>query len=314
MKYYIILAGILFLFIHDLSAETDIYFRTDFDRGDVVTVLITGADDSYTLELVNSSNQYITGNIFFPVYTIYFKGQAALIGLDSTLKAGKYTLLIKNRDGGVESTGEILINENIFKKENIQLNSENTSLRTDPDPEITYEAVQIHEIYGTSRLLSVSGIKPFNIPVDNGIITSWYGDRRTFFYSNGDSSGSIHSGVDIAAPFGTGIIAGTPGHVIFSGERIITGNSVVIEYLPGVYGVFFHMNELFVTIGESVTEDTVIGTLGSSGLATGPHLHWELRVGGIPVDPYYLLEKGLIDNSLIMSIVNKHTAEYSERR
>lgn len=309
MKYYIILAGILFLFIHDLSAETDIYFNKDFDRGDVITVLITGTEESYTLELVNNSNQYITGNIFFPVYTIYFKGQAALIGLDSTLNAGKYTLLVRNGDRNIESKGEILIHENIFKKENIALDYNNTSLRTDTNPEITSEAVQIHEIYGTSRKLSVKGIKPFNIPIDNGIITSWYGDRRNFLYSNGDSSGSIHSGVDIAAPFGTGIIAGSPGKVVFAGKRIITGNSVVVEYLPGVYGVFFHMNELFVTVGESVTEDTVIGTLGSSGLATGPHLHWELRVGGTPVDPYNLLEKGLIDNSLIMSIVNSHTAE-----
>ena len=305
---YIIIITLLF-FTAELSAETDIYYRSDFNRGDVVTVLIPGTDKSYTLELVNSAGKYITGNIFFPLYTIYFKGQAALIGLDSTLKAGNYTLLIKNGDGSVESTGEILIHENIFKKENIKLNGANTSLRTDPDPEITSEAVQIHEIYGTSVRLSVSGVKPFNIPIENGIITSWYGDRRRFLYSNGDSSGSIHSGVDIAAPFGSRIIAGSTGRVVFAGKRILTGNSVVIEYLPGVYGVFFHMNELFVTIGESVTEDTVIGTLGSSGLATGPHLHWELRVGGTPVDPYYLLEKGLIDNSLIMSIVSSHTAE-----
>ncbi len=309
MKYLYIIIITLFAFTPGIYGETNIYFNLDFNRGDVITVLITGSEESYTLELVDNSNQYITDNIFFPLYTISFKGQAALIGIDSTLKAGKYRLLIKNGDGVVESTGEILIHENIFKKENIPLNYANTSLRTDNDPRITLEAVEIHEIYGISGLFSVSGINPFNIPVDNGIITSWYGDRRKFLYSNGDSSGSIHSGVDIAAPFGTGIIAGSPGNVIFSGERIITGNSVVIEYLPGVYGVFFHMNELFVDFGDKVTEDTVIGTLGSSGLATGPHLHWELRVGGVSVDPYYLLENGLIDNSLIMSIVSSHTAE-----
>ncbi|MCK5202039.1 MAG: M23 family metallopeptidase [Spirochaetales bacterium] len=305
---YIIIITLIFLTI-GLYAETEIYYKTDFDRGDVITVLITGSDELYTLELVNSSNQYITGNIFFPLYTIYFNGQAALIGIDSTMNAGKYRLLIKNGDGGIESTGEILVHENIFKKENIPLNYANTSLRTDPDPKITLEAVEIHEIYGTSELLSVRGIKPFNIPVDNGIITSRYGDRRKFLYSNGDSSGSIHTGVDIAAPFGSGIIAGSPGRVVFAGKRIITGNSIVIEYLPGVYGVFFHMNEVFVDLGDTVTEDTEIGTLGSSGLATGPHLHWELRVGGTPVDPYPLLENGLIDNSLIMSIVSSHTAE-----
>ena len=197
----------------------------------------------------------------------------------------------------------------IFKKENIPLNYENTSLRTDPDPNITLEAVEIHEIYKTINSTGVYGNKKLTAPIQNGIITSWYGDRRTFLYSDGTSSKAIHNGTDIAAPFGTGITAGCTGEVVFAGKRIITGYSVVIEYLPGVYGVFFHMNELFVSTGEFVTEDTIIGTLGSSGLATGPHLHWELRVGGTPVNPDPLLVNGLIDNSLIMSIVSSHTAE-----
>lgn len=299
----------LFFLTVGLYADTEIYFKSEFSRGDVVTVLILGDDKPYTLELVNSSDQYVTGNIFFPVDTIYFKGQAALLGLDSTLRGGKYTLLIKNKNGSIKSTGEILVRENVFKKENIPLNQENTSLRTDPDPIIISEAVQIHQIYGTSAFSSVSGLKSIKLPIPNGIITSWYGDRRTFLYSDGSSAGAIHNGIDIAAPFGTKINAGCPGQVVFAGKRIITGNSVVIESLPGVYGVFFHLNEIFVSTGESVTEDTIIGTLGSSGLATGPHLHWEFRVGGVPVNPDPLLEHGLIDNSLIMSIVSSHTAE-----
>ena len=309
MKSLYIIIITLFYFTTGLYADTDIYYKSNFVRGDVVTVLIQGTTDSYTLELVNSSDQYVTGNIFFSVDSIYFKGMVALIGLDSTLKAGKYTMLIKNRDGDIKSTREILVHENVFKKENIPLNYANTSLRTDPDPKIVSEAVQIHEIYGTSNSSLMSGLKSINVPISNGIITSWYGDRRTFLYSDGSSSKAIHNGTDIAAPFGTRITAGCTGEVVFTGKRIITGYSVVIEYLPGIYGVFFHMNEIFVSIGETVTEDTIVGTLGSSGLATGPHLHWELRVGGIPVNPYPLLENGLIDNSLIMSIVSSHTAE-----
>lgn len=299
----------LFFLTVGLYADTEIYFKSEFSRGDVVTVLIQGDDKPYTLELADSSDQYITGNIFFPVDTIYFKGQAALLGLDSTLGAGKYTLLIKNDNGSIKSTGEILVHENIFKKETIFLNESNSSLRTDTNPEIVSEAVLIHEIYGTSTSSLVTDLKTIRFPLENGIITSWYGDRRLFMYSDGSSSRAIHNGTDIAAPFGTGITAGSTGQVIFAGKRIITGKSLVIEYLPGVYGVFFHMNELFVSTGESVSEDTIIGTLGSSGLATGPHLHWELRVGGIPVDPNLLPRAGLIDNSLIMSIVSSQTAE-----
>ncbi len=309
MKSLYILIITLFIFITSLYAETDVYFNKKFNRGDVVTVLIPDNDELYKLELISSTGKFITGNIFFPVDSINFKGQAALIGLDSTLKAGNYTLLIKNSMGDIENTGEILVRENVFKKENIPLNQANTSLRIDPDSKIVSEAVQIHQIYGTSTFLSVSGLESIKLPVPNGIITSWYGDRRTFLYSDGSSAGAIHNGTDIAAPFGTKITAGYRGRVVFSGRRIITGNSIVIEYLPGVYGVFFHLNEFFISKGDIVVEDTVIGSLGSSGLATGPHLHWELRVGGVPVNPDPLLKNGLIDNSLIMSIVSSHTAE-----
>lgn len=309
MKYYFILTGILMLFIHNISAETDIYYETEFNRGDVVTVLIQINEDLYKLELVSSTGKFVTGNIFFPVDSINFKGQAALIGLDSTLSPGNYTLLIKNGRGDIKSTGEILVRENIFKEESIPLDYNNTSLRTDSDPKIVSEAMEIHQIYKTSNSSSGTGLKSITFPVMDGIITSWYGDRREFLYSDGNISLAIHNGIDIAASFGTGIIAGCTGKVVFAGQRIITGNSVVIEYLPGVYGVFFHMDEIFVSKGELVNEAAIVGTLGSSGLATGPHLHWEIRVGGLPVDPFPLLESGLIDNSLIMSIVGSHTAE-----
>jgi Peptidase family M23 len=304
---YIIIITIL-IFTATLYGETDVYHNSNFNRGDVVTVLISDSIASYSLELVNISDTHITGNIFFPLKLSNFDGQAALIGLDSTLKAGVYTLIII-KEGIIESRAEILISENQFKNEDIPLNYDNTTLRTDPDPAIVTEALEIHEIYGTSRKISVLENRSVNYPLKNGVITSWFGDRRKFLYSDGNISRSIHSGTDIAASKGTEIIACHKGRVVFSGYRIITGNSVVIEYLPGVYGVFFHMNKFFVNQGEDVTEDTVVGTLGSTGLATGPHLHWEFRVGGVSVNPDPLMVNGLIDNSLIMSIVSKHTAE-----
>ncbi len=291
------------------KAETEIWFNTEFNRGDVVTVLISLKAAGYTLELTDSSGEYITGNIFFPFENSLFKGQAALLGLDSTLKPGIYILLVKDETGFIKNSGSINVRDNTFKKEDITLNYENSSLRTDPDPEIVREAVNIHEIYNRSVYSIVSENSPLLYPLEDGIITSWYGDRRRFIYTGGSDSASIHTGTDIAALKGTFIRAAGRGKVVFAGDRIITGKTVVVEYLPGVYGVFFHMAKLFVSVGESVEANSVVGTLGSTGLATGPHLHWEIRVGGVPVDPYSLIAGGLIDNSLIMSIVSSHTAE-----
>ncbi|MCK5154676.1 MAG: M23 family metallopeptidase [Spirochaetales bacterium] len=301
---------ILFLFLTaGVHAEQNFYYNSNFNRGDVVTVLSENSAENFTLELVNSREEFLTDNIFFYIETNSFKGYASVIGLDSTLSAGEYTLQVKTQDGIIVYKGAILIHQNLFKKENIQLNYKNTSLRTDTDPEIVSQAVAIHEIYGTSVQKSASGSKSIISPIKNGIITSWFGDRRNFIYSDGSSSKAVHNGTDIAGPVGTEIYAGCDGKVVLSKDRIITGNSVVIEYLPGVYGVFFHMDKIYVLPGDMVSKDTVIGTLGATGLATGPHLHWEFRVGGVPVSPDPLLANGLIDNSLIMSIVSSHTAE-----
>ncbi len=309
MKSICIIIITFFFLTAGIHAEQKFYYKTKFDRGDVITVLSEKSAEFYTLELIDSGHKYITGNVFFFLETESFKGYASVIGLDSTLRSGEYILQIKNENGSIVNSDKILVLENLFKKENIQLNYANSSLRTDTDPEIITQAVAIHEIYGTSIQKSESGSKSIIFPLKNGIITSWYGDRRLFIYSDGSNSRAIHNGTDIAAAVGTEIYAGCDGKVVLSKDRIITGNSVVIEYLPGVYGVFFHMDKIFVLPGDIVSKDTVIGTLGSTGLATGPHLHWEFRVSGVPVNPDPFLIHGLIDNSLIMSIVSSHTAE-----
>ncbi len=309
MKSLCIIIFVSFFLTAGIPAEQNFHYKTVFNRGDVVTVLCKTNINAYSLELVNSKNQSLSRNIFFPVDTFLFKGYASLIGLDSTLGAGQYYLQIKNNEGKLTDTLKITIRANIFKKEKIVLNETNSSLRTNPDPEIIREAEQIHIIYQTSKFMVVTGLYPLNLPLVNGIISSWYGDRRNFQYSDGTLSKSIHSGIDFAGELGTKITASSKGMVVFAGKRIITGNSVVIQYLPGVYGIFFHLNELFVSKGDRVNAETVIGSLGASGLATGPHLHWEIRVGGVPVNPDFLVSNGLIDKSLIMGIVRSHTSE-----
>ena len=78
-------------------------------------------------------------------------------------------------------------------------------------------------------------------------------------------------------------------------ERIITGFTVVIEHLPGLYSLYYHLDSLSVREGQRVSQGDRIGTVGSTGLATGPHLHWEVRSAGVAVDPDLLVKRPLID-------------------
>jgi murein DD-endopeptidase MepM/ murein hydrolase activator NlpD len=83
--------------------------------------------------------------------------------------------------------------------------------------------------------------------------------------------------------------------------RIVTGNSVVIEHLPGVYSLYYHLDKIEVKEGDIVEAGTLLGLSGATGLATGPHLHWEVRVNGENTDPDVFTTRPILDKSLILS-------------
>jgi murein DD-endopeptidase MepM/ murein hydrolase activator NlpD len=78
-------------------------------------------------------------------------------------------------------------------------------------------------------------------------------------------------------------------------SRINTGYSIIIEHLPGVYSHYYHLSEMRVHEGDIVQSGDVIAASGATGLATGPHLHWEVRIAGENADPDYLCARALID-------------------
>ena len=78
---------------------------------------------------------------------------------------------------------------------------------------------------------------------------------------------------------------------------------MVIEHLPGVYTLYYHMRDRFAQEGSLTQAGTLIGTVGSTGLSTGAHLHWEVRVNGVPVSPDFLLSHPLIDKNGLIGII-----------
>jgi murein DD-endopeptidase MepM/ murein hydrolase activator NlpD len=110
-------------------------------------------------------------------------------------------------------------------------------------------------------------------------------------------------------PTGTEVRACGPGKVVLAGFRIVTGNSVVLEHLPGVYSLYYHLDKIEVSEGSMVDAGTVLGLSGATGLATGPHLHWEIRVSGENTDPDAFLGRPILDKDAILAKIGNRVVQ-----
>jgi murein DD-endopeptidase MepM/ murein hydrolase activator NlpD len=132
----------------------------------------------------------------------------------------------------------------------------------------------------------------FQLPVDNqDCIRSRFGTRRSY---NGGALYGFHSGVDFGVCSQThprDIYAPADGVVVFTGFKTVRGNVTIIDHGWGVYSGLFHQSEIDVTVGDHVTAGQLVGKIGDTGRVTGPHLHWDLWINGVQVDPLLWLNQ-----------------------
>ena len=128
--------------------------------------------------------------------------------------------------------------------------------------------------YGSGNISGLSLTNPLRV---NPLITSRFGE--------GGSRRYTHTGVDLATALGTPIYPIAAGTVTFVGYSGSYGNKVEIDHGDGIVSWYAHCNTLNVSVGSSVTTDTCIATVGSTGNSTGPHLHLEIRINGSAVNP-----------------------------
>ena len=121
----------------------------------------------------------------------------------------------------------------------------------------------------------------FTIP-SRGTVTSVYGERRTL---QPGSYTTVHQGVDFAAFTGMWIPAPNRGRIVWMGPLTIRGNTVVIDHGYGVFTLFYHLSDFTTVLGQEVQGGDTVGLVGSTGRSTGPHIHWEMYVAGVAVDP-----------------------------
>ena len=129
----------------------------------------------------------------------------------------------------------------------------------------------------------------FMIPLE-GIVTGVFGTQR---YYNG-KKGNYHNGHDIAADIGTPIYSPSSGKVILIGDYYYNGKFVMINHGNSLISMFLHMNDIHVSRGSMVEKGELIGTVGNTGLSTGPHLHWSVLLNNTYVNPL-----GLVKNSKV---------------
>jgi murein DD-endopeptidase MepM/ murein hydrolase activator NlpD len=272
--------------------------------GEPVTICVAASANVKTAALYSNSNKKLAAAAFFALPPE--AGEPALVAVvlavPSTVEPGFASIRIEGASG-VAAEIPLVIKERKFNSEEIPLNETLTGIRTAPDPQKTAESNQLWAILNrTGSDIYCMGC--FIPPVTSTRRTSFFGDRRVFRYSNGKSDTSVHAGVDYGVPKGTPVAACAPGKVMLARSRIVTGNSVVIEHLPGVYSLYYHLDKIDIKEGELVQAGAVLGQSGSTGLATGPHLHWELRVSGENADPDAFINRPILDKDAILAIIS----------
>ena len=127
---------------------------------------------------------------------------------------------------------------------------------------------------------------PTILPAD-GWITSYFGQRISPYLGKL----KMHEGLDVGAPYGTKVNAPADGMVTFSGEKAGFGKFVQVDHGYGIETIYAHNQSLHVKPGQKVKRGALLAAVGNTGHSTGPHLHYEVRVNGIAVDPlYFILE------------------------
>ncbi|GHT71869.1 hypothetical protein FACS1894110_25620 [Spirochaetia bacterium] len=263
----------------------------------------SGDDGDIKAVLVTSQGRLSRSDFFdFPAGEGELAFMTAILPVPSTARPGPASVKIETAIGMIAEL-PLTIAERDFVSEEIELDQTNTDIRTVPDPQKTAESNQLWAILNRTGT-DIYVQDAFTPPVTSTRRTSFFGDRRVYRYTSGKTDTAIHAGIDYGVPKGTPVTACADGKVVLARFRISTGNSVIIEHLPGVYSLYYHMDKLDVTEGSLVKTGGLLGQSGATGLATGPHLHWEIRVSGENTDPDALVTRPLLDKDAILAKLN----------
>jgi murein DD-endopeptidase MepM/ murein hydrolase activator NlpD len=190
-------------------------------------------------------------------------------------KAGEYPLEVLKADGTVLRTVTVRVLDGHYPKQNVTIETSTAELKPSPGEQervhAFMEALSPERYWGDQIQLPVPGC-----------LTSRFGVQRLF---NGKPTGNVHLGLDQRGANGTPIHAVGAGVVRIVRDFNLRGGTVAIDHGQGVESIYMHMSKTAATEGQHVSASDVIGYIGATGRANGPHLHWTLYVNGVAVNP-----------------------------
>jgi hypothetical protein len=226
---------------------------------------------------------------FFP----YAGGHAAILGIDLEMKPGVRVWRVGVVEQGREpwsAQGKLSVAKRSFPVERLTVPQTMVDLDPETERRAVAESKQLAALYRTitpERLWRGKFTKPVGTPVPG----TGFGARRII---NGQPR-SPHGGIDFSTARGTPVVAANTGRVALVAEFFFPGRLVILDHGLGLYTLYFHLDAASVGEGDRVERGQTIGTVGATGRATGPHLHFGAQVAGARVDPSTLLGLDLLD-------------------
>lgn len=269
-----------------LSAIQVSYSKTNFSAGDLIKVrLLRESGDGRIRVFENGYARYIyyektSPTNLDPDRLFFFKGfdvEYCPAQIQFEYRSEKtsfiHTIPVKTNVPPAAPTGVV------------QLDDTNKAGLLDNQNEIWAEYQFFSAIFNAPENRGQYWLGSFILPVSSNIISSDFGKLR--IYNNGKYS--YHRGWDFGLPEGSPIYASGRGLVRWAGFKPIRGNNVVIDHGTGLFTCYLHMSKVLVNAGDVVEKGQPIGLIGMTGLATGPHLHFEVRDGATCVNGFDLL-------------------------
>lgn len=207
-------------------------------------------------------------------------GAWAVVGVPVVAQAGAHPVQLSVADslgGSVSTTVSVMVAATDFGSEQIHVPPDRVNLL---EPEVVREEAQrLEQVF--AYLTPQQFWQGTFIWPHAGRVTSPFGIARTY----NDGYKSYHGGIDIAGEAGAPVVASNHGRVALAAPLKVRGNVVILDHGWGVYSGYYHLSEILVSEGQQVAQGEMIGRVGNTGLSTGEHLHWEMRVGGVLVNP-----------------------------
>jgi len=215
-----------------------------------------------------------------PVLVVHEEGKRwiAIVGLPLTIKPGSQQIEVQTGDTG--RTLSFQVDGKRYAKQRITLKNQR---QVNPNPDdlrrIERELAEQTRAYQTFSPGTPSNLL-LDKPVD-GPLSSRFGLRRLF---NGEER-NPHAGLDFAVPAGTPIKSPAAGKVILLGDYFFNGKTVFVDHGQGMISMFCHLSKTDVRLGQQLPRGGVVGRVGATGRATGPHMHWNVSLNDARVDP-----------------------------